>query len=565
MMRHATMRITFPWRFLVRCLTVPPVRTAAIALLIATAYYVGAWVGLVLKLPGLTPSVVWPPNAILTATLLVSDPHQWAVYLLAALPAHLAAQLPQGWPTAFVWAIFATNCSEALIAALLVRRFASGGRITFDSLRSTGTFIVCVGLAAPFFSSFLDAAVVTLLQGEAYGLVWRTRFFSNTLTELTLVSPLIMAVAPYLAWTRRLLRRRWVEAVVVCAALVGIVVLFIASGVVGGVTASPTIVLAVVLPFTTWAALRLGPPGASISVLIIEVAVIAAAMRTEGPFGGYKVIDNVLSLQIALIALTIPLMLVTALIEQQERTRVEAQQAREELAHFTRVSTIGELTASLAHELNQPLTGILANARAAQRFLAAPQPNLGEARDCLADIVADERRASDVIRRLRELLRKGKVRPVLLDINLLIGDVIKLLSSDAIMRDASITVDLEPGLPLVKADRVQMQQVILNLIVNAMEAMSGANGSARTVVVRTARDDDQTAHVAVQDTGPGLEPGTEATIFEPFYTTKAEGMGMGLSIARSIVVANGGRIWAVNNPVGGTTFHFTVPVTGDDM
>jgi len=225
---------------------------------------------------------------------------------------------------------------------------------------------------------------------------------------------------------------------------------------------------------------------------------------------------------------------------------------------------MGELTASLAHELNQPLSGILANARAAQRFLGALRPNLGEVRDCLADIVADDRRASDVIRRLRELLRKGKVRPVLLDINLLVGEVVKLLSSDALMRDVSITLDLEPGLPLVKADRVQMQQVILNLIVNAMEAMTASNGSGRIVIVRTTREDDQMAHVAVQDTGPGLEPGTETTIFEPFYTTKAEGMGMGLSIARSIVVANGGRIWAVNNPLGGATFHVTVPVTGDD-
>jgi signal transduction histidine kinase len=132
------------------------------------------------------------------------------------------------------------------------------------------------------------------------------------------------------------------------------------------------------------------------------------------------------------------------------------------------------------------------------------------------------------------------------------------------MRDIAITLDLEPGLPLVKADRVQMQQVILNLIVNAMEAVTGADSSTRVVIVRTTREDDHTAHVTVEDTGSGLEPGTETTIFEPFYTTKAEGMGMGLSIARSIVVANGGRIWAVNNLMSGTTFHVTVPVAGDE-
>jgi two-component system sensor kinase FixL len=812
----------------------PKVRTAAIMLLIAVGYYLGSLFGALLKLPPLTPSIMWPPNAMLSAALLLSPPRRWGIYLLAALPAHLAALLPQpNFSLVFILVVFATNCSEALIAALLVRRVAPGGRITFDSLRSAGTFILCVGLAAPFFSSFLDAAAVNLLRGEPYELVWRTRFFANTLTELSLVPPLLMAFAPYLAWTRRLLRRRWIEAVAMCASLVTISATFGSLHLEGDLDVSPMIALALVLPFTIWAAVRLGPAGVSLAMLTIEVAGLTTGLRGEGSFGVLMDVRNVLSLQIVLIILTIPLMCVAALIEQHELTRrtlvgrlrfeemlsrlsrafvhlpsheidqvigsrlhelgeylgvnhitiyqfshadevfmpthawaagfvpvaeplplhgtweeltelptlvtdvcvvrfgplvsgrpwplemvsqlrlvaevfanviarkkaedalraseimntailgslnnsvavlnrdgrvvalnaawrrfdqtghedvnamihvgapfeslcrqalpsgtlfaaeakdgiqsvidgkspefsieyprpwaagerwfamtvlplnrdeggavvsltditerrrveLDAQQTRQELAHFTRVSTIGELTASLAHELNQPLSGILANARAAQRFLAAPRPNLGEVRDCLADIVADDRRASDVIRRLRELLRKGKVRPVLLDINVLIGDVIKLLSSDAIMRDVSLSADMAPGLPLVKADRVQMQQVILNLIVNAMEAMSGSNGSVRTVVVHTARDDDQTAHVAVQDTGPGLEPGTEATIFEPFYTTKAEGMGMGLSIARSIVVANGGRIWAVNNPVGGTTFHFTVPVTGDD-
>jgi two-component system, LuxR family, sensor kinase FixL len=289
-------------------------------------------------------------------------------------------------------------------------------------------------------------------------------------------------------------------------------------------------------------------------------------MRTEGPFGDYKVIENVLSLQIALIALTVPLMCVAALIEQQELSRLEAQQLREELAHFTRVSTISELTASLAHQLNQPLTGILANARAAQRYLAAlsPNRNLALLSECLTDIVADDHRASDVIRRLRELLRKSKVPPVSLDLNVLIDGVVELLRSDAIRRDVSITVDLDPALPLVKADRVQLQQVILNLVINAMDAVNERNGSDRIVIVRTARDNEHTVHVAVEDTGSGLEPGTETKVFEAFYTTKSDGMGMGLSIARSIVAAHGGRIWAVNNPMGGATFHVTVPVTTEE-
>src|SRR5262249_1922540 len=185
------------------------------------------------------------------------------------------------------------------------RRFA-GGRISFDSLRSAGVFIVCVGLAAPFFSSFLAAAVVTLLRGGRYELVWPARFFSHVLTELPLVPPLMMAFAPHLPGTRRLARRRWVEAAAGWAALIAIGSIFATSDALGGV--GVMMVLAWVLPFTTWAALRLGPPGTSISVLIIALAAIAAGMRAEGPF------DDALSLQIGLIALTVPLICLPPLI-----------------------------------------------------------------------------------------------------------------------------------------------------------------------------------------------------------------------------------------------------------
>lgn len=298
-----------------------PPGIVAIALLIAAAYYAGARVGFLLTFPPVTPSVLWPPNAILTAALLLSAPRRWGIFLLATLPAHLAVQVPHGWPPTLIAVLFLTNCSEALIAALLVGRFAPGGRITFDSLRSAGTFIVCVGLVAPFLSSFLDAAAVTLLRGERYEVVWRTRFFANTLTELTLVPPLMMAFAPHLAWTRRLLRRRWAELVALCAALVAMGVVFGTSDVVGDLAASPMILLALVLPFTTWAAVRLGPGGTSVTMLTIELAAILAGKGAEGPFAGQEAIVNVLSLQIVLIALTIPLMCVTALVEQQEITR----------------------------------------------------------------------------------------------------------------------------------------------------------------------------------------------------------------------------------------------------
>jgi signal transduction histidine kinase len=241
---------------------------------------------------------------------------------------------------------------------------------------------------------------------------------------------------------------------------------------------------------------------------------------------------------------------------------LEAQRTRDEMAHFTRVSTMGELTASLAHELSQPLTGILANAQAAQRLLAATPPNLEEVRASLGDIVADDRRAGDIIRRLRELLKKSEPRRMVLDLNALVEDVVKLVGSDALSRSVSITVDPDPALPPLRADRVQLQQVVLNLLMNAMEAMATTPEGARAVSIRTQCLDGQAAHVSVKDAGPGITEDALARIFEPFYTTKPDGMGMGLSIARSIVEAHGGRLWATGNPSGGATFHFTVTLTG---
>ena len=247
-------------------------------------------------------------------------------------------------------------------------------------------------------------------------------------------------------------------------------------------------------------------------------------------------------------------------VTELKRAELDAQRSRQELAHFTRVSTMGELTASLAHELNQPLAGILSNAQAAQRLLDRTPPDLAEVRNALTDIVDDDKRAGEVIHRLREFLRKGDAKLVSLDVNVLIQEVTRLLSSDALMRNVTLTLDLDPELPTVTGDRVQLQQTVLNLLLNAMEAMSESARGERPLVVRTARPDARTVRVSVQDAGPGLRAGSEALVFEPFYTTKPAGMGMGLAIAHSIIDAHGGDIWVTNNTTRGATFHFTLPV-----
>jgi signal transduction histidine kinase len=244
----------------------------------------------------------------------------------------------------------------------------------------------------------------------------------------------------------------------------------------------------------------------------------------------------------------------------RRRSEMEGQRLRQDLAHVGRVSTIGALTTSLAHELNQPLTAILSNAEAAEQLLDSGAPNLKEVREILQDIAKDDRRATQVIHRLRGLLRKGALEPSSLDINEIIGEVARLVSADAVGRNVSVRLELAPELPPIWGDRVQLQQVVLNLLLNGLDAMQDAGGGDRSLVLRTVRTGADGVQVAVRDSGTGIDEADLDQIFQAFYTTKAAGMGMGLTIARAIVEAHGGRLEARNNAAGGSTFSFTLPV-----
>jgi signal transduction histidine kinase len=251
---------------------------------------------------------------------------------------------------------------------------------------------------------------------------------------------------------------------------------------------------------------------------------------------------------------------VFANVLSRKRAEMEAQGLRHDLAHAGRVATVGELTASLAHELNQPLTAILSNAQAGQRILGTTPADLEVVREILNDIVEDNKRAGDVIRRLRSLLKKGRREVKALDVNEAVGEVARLVGGDAAVRELTLRLELDPGLPLVLGDRVQLQQVALNLVLNAMDAMQNAPADRRTLLLRTAREGRKTVRVEVRDSGAGVSEGDLGKIFQAFYTTKADGMGLGLAITRSIVEAHGGRLEARNNADGGATFSFTLPV-----
>jgi C4-dicarboxylate-specific signal transduction histidine kinase/integral membrane sensor domain MASE1 len=841
---------------------------AATALLVAVAYYAGANLGLVLRLPPATPSVLWPPNTILTAALLMSPPRHWWRYLLAALPAHLLAELGV-FPLTLVLALFVTNCSQALIAAAALWRF-SDAPARFDTLRRVTLFILSAGLAAPFLSSFVDAAAVTVTLGESYWLVWRTRLFSNVLTELVLGPAIVLALSAGPAWLRNASRARKTE-----AALLGAALTLVGGWVFGIVTDSSGLipggsVLVFLLPLILLVTVMFGPGGASLALLTTSVIAIVAGAHGHGPFASLPRGDAVLALQLLFSGMAIPILCLAAVIMERrqavrdlaeqlrlemllsrlcttflrlpsyeiegafarsmrqigeaagvdqvilwwqrrsdervarytwsavrgtpglvvrpehefpwtlaqvrvdeavvfsrleelpsaaardvesfrwhgirsaiivplvetvqargtlclftmatERTwpeglqqwlrlvgealtsalarkeaedalraselsksailtslssavavldlegrivdvnarwvrtaaeavrptpaglavganllhawqqaardgvpsaseaaagivgvlrnghkefsleyssrgpareqwfvmsvvpldhvdggavvssteiterkeaELEVQRSRQELAHFARVSTVGQLTASIAHELNQPLTGILTNARAGLRFLDAGPPDVAELRDILSDIVDDDKRAAVVIQRLREILRKGEIQRALLDVNVLVADVVRLLNSDAIIRNMAVTLDLHPQPVLAYGDRVELQQVILNLLINAMDAMTEVGEGDRTIVVTTEAT-LETVHVAVRDRGKGVSVNGSDRLFEPFFTTKPSGMGMGLAIARSVIEGHGGLIWATENAGGGAVFHFALPAAVAD-
>ncbi len=247
-------------------------------------------------------------------------------------------------------------------------------------------------------------------------------------------------------------------------------------------------------------------------------------------------------------------------VTQQKQAERQLEQQRSELAHISRAVVLGELSGSLAHELNQPLAAILSNAQAAQRFLAKDPPDLGEVRDILSDIVTEDRRAGEVIRRLRALLKGGDPRREPLAVGDVIEEVLALARSDLIGRGVAVHRDFAGGLPPLPGDRVQLQQVLLNLILNGCDAMAETPPAGRTLTVATARDGAM-VRVSVSDRGCGLVGGDTERIFQPFFTTKSHGLGMGLAICRSIVAAHGGRIWAEPNPDRGAVFHVTLPVS----
>jgi signal transduction histidine kinase len=256
------------------------------------------------------------------------------------------------------------------------------------------------------------------------------------------------------------------------------------------------------------------------------------------------------------------ILIVLLLVQEHRRRRAQfdMQHFYGDMTHAARLMLLGDITASVAHQVTQPLAAILNNVETAEILLARGQPSLTEVREIIADIRRDNLRATEVVRRLRTMLRKHELQLERTDINALVASVLALIRPEVMRRHIELRTALEPELPRVSGDPVQLQQVLLNLLINAMDALSCTPRTLRSLDIRTGLHDPGCIEVAISDNGHGISPEQLPKVFDPYFTTREEGLGLGLSIARSIVQAHGGTIWAENPRSGGSVFRFTLPL-----
>ncbi len=298
---------------------------------------------------------------------------------------------------------------------------------------------------------------------------------------------------------------------------------------------------------------RASPAGRCLLLAALLISPIAVAQNAAAPARDVLILHSLAGILICAV-------LFALWMEWRRRHRTELENTRQrgELTHAMRLATIGELAASIAHEINQPLGAILSNADAAELLLEKTPSDLTQVRQILADIRRDDLRASEVIRHMRALLRKRELTLTPIDLNESVNAVANLLQDETHRREVQIDHQLAADLPPVAADRVHVEQVLLNLLINAMDAMEATPRGRRKVKVQTRAVRGGWVEVAVSDSGIGLVPPARAHLFDSFYTTKKNGLGLGLSIARSIIEAHGGRIWAESNRDAGATFRFTL-------
>ncbi len=649
--------------------------TVVAGLLVCGAYFLGAQLGFALKFNADIASVLWPPNSILLAALALAPYRIWPFLILSALPAHLLIELHAGLPAGMVLCFFVSNVSEAVIGATAIR-LLSPRTVSFTRIRTMAILLLCAGIIAPFFSSFLDAAFAHLNSGghQKYWTVWKNRFPSNVFTEVIIVPAIMTWARTRLGWPDGMARRRYLEVAGMWLGLVASSAAVFYWQTAGEAT-KPALLCAPV-PFLVWAAVRFGPKGASAAMLWVALLAIWGAVHGRGPFHFDSPHQNAFFIQVFFTVVSGTVMLLAASVSERRQAeerfakafgsspdaiiltrledgriievsrkweellgydrsetigrtvfdlriygspaeraaliariakqndltdvetafrtktgefrnflisanteeindeacliltlrditeRMRAEEAERKLSHASRLAMAGELTAMVAHEIKQPLGAILSNAETAQILLESDHPSLDELREIIKDIRDNELRADGAVRRISLLLRNREVKIKPLNVQELLDDMLHLTKPDAMRRRVVIEFQDASSLPAGLGGRMHLQQVLLNLILNAMDASEKLPEGQRRITI-TAREICEEIQFSVADTAGGIPEQTLPRIFESFFTTKEEGMGLGLAIARSVVEVHNGRIWAENNSDRGATVHFTIPTAKD--
>jgi signal transduction histidine kinase len=439
--------------------------------------------------------------------------------------------------------------------------------LTGITLRDAMVFVLIAVIIVPFGTAFWGAAfTISNHFGTHYWVEWRNLGISNGVTAVVLVPALLLAGNRLSRRGGRVTPARMIEGSLLALGIV-MVGTFVFATLPAGPGTSPALLYAPI-PLLIWAALRFELSGISAAMLVVTFQAIWGAMHGRGPFLLQSPAENALALQMFLIVTGIPLMLLSVLLEDDRRSQQalhevedDARRQREQINRLGRVSLLGEMTASLAHELGQPLSAIITNANAGTRFIDRGKEDPKTLRDILVNVASDGRRANEIIQNVRNTIKKGDAIRRRINLNDLITNVAHVVRPDAVAYSCEVETSLAKDLPLIEGDPVQIQQVLVNLVSNAFDAMRQTPPGQRTVEISTAGSGDGKVRLSVRDHGTGIRTEVHERLFDQFFTTKEQGLGMGLAIVRSIVESHGGEIQAENVADGGARFYFTLPVT----
>jgi signal transduction histidine kinase len=534
--------------------------------LTGVAYYVATEIAWALCFPNSKVSLLFPPHAVLVVILLLVPVRHWWAYILATIVAHFVATQQAHWPVLYALHCEAFDATQNVLAAAGIRLFIKSplNKIT---LRDAIVFVLIAVIIVPFGTAFWGAAfTISNGFGTNYWVEWRNLGISNGVTAVVLVPALLLVAERLSRRGSRTTTARMTEGSLLALGIV-MVGAFVFAIVPAGPGTSPALLYAPI-PLLIWAALRFGLSGISAAMLVVTFQAIWGAMHGHGPFLLQSPAENALALQMFLIVTGIPLMFLSVLLEDDRRSQQalhevedDARRNREQINLLSRVSLLGEMTASLAHELNQPLSAIISNANAGKRSIDRGKEDPATLREILVDVEADGHRAHDIIRNVRNTVKQSDPTLRRINVNELVTNVAHVVRPDAVAYSCEVETSLAKDLPLIEVDPVQIQQVLVNLVSNALDAMRQTSLARRKVEISTAGNGDNEVRLSVRDHGTGIRTEVHERLFDRFFTTKEQGLGMGLAIVRSIVESHGGDIQAENVADGGARFYFTLPVT----